>query len=1392
MKVLSRIFYYSVLSVIILAAMYNLIRKAVISPVIKKSIIEHVGPAMGADVLSIGDIHLGPGTVRAIDIVYEKENAKVGITDFYAEYSLFEVITEIFRSRKPAFKLVSVRIKGCRIVVDPETRPSSEDKWEFKFDEFERLISFLKNTGITDDVTIEDLDIIYISDLGLHLVRDMNGFATYDSYGIISIDMKGRLLNSDTDNITLKGELSLIDSSAEFSLDVIGGRPVNFRFPFGGNRISAQEYRGSAGLRIVGGEKKEFNLYGDLDVRDMEASVRNRIFFDDTSFSISFLNGLTTLEQVQGNINGIPFKGRGMFFGNLAPNGDLFFDIKNISDSSLEHAVKVSGFDHLSHHIPRISDNNSLELHVYGDLQKPSADFNISIGALEHTGVIIQDIVSSGTYRPGEVRLRNLSGIVFGTSMNAEGIIDNFGGKEFFNYDLNIKGSGAPFRQTGIFTTENLYNNSILLSGRLKGGGKNYPSVDAKIQAFEHGPELKPKWSFSIFSENGGAEGSLVSPDGHLISQAAYSMKNGNYIVSGDDLSALYSIIYGDFPLNDQSIGFELRGDTEEVHVTGGSADPSSLFYGRMDAKFDLKRPVLESFVNWAPGSTSSVTKPMNFRVRRSGRLVYVSDIYFDYGMIKGEVAVNLHTSAIYGDLDAWNVDLGRYFAVPGLSTRTDLSLKFRGTAGNYSTDIFLNENILKYRSSSGKSLEAHGEAKGIISASGIDIKNLKVYRGLNNIITSSGFIKRDGSIEAVASGVIPAEILNPFFERFVFTGDIDYGMELTGSLRNLRLKNSEIAFRKGSVNGHEIRSAELSTAELDSSGVLVRRFFLDAGRTLNVDAEGFLPYDDSGIFVTGIFYGDLLNFLQQRTHLISRAYSAIEGKFTLGGSYRSPRIRDLELYVIDGGFRMEGLKGGFDRIRSKMSMGSDSRLIIEGFNMRSRATNGLISLGNSFEDKNHESIILPGDINIGHLMLSSTDAGFDYSVPGMMLERDYGNFVPGGFNDEYFRIFRSNGNITGSGTILVKNSKITFPLIETGMAEKLRRADRDTPEILKNIKVDVEFIPGSGNSYFYNIDIEAKTVWERIRKSFTRIDDDLNNVMINIISDRRGLRLKGLLSDPGALDLSGTLRGRNGTCNFSAFTFRVNDASITFDGRKNARGFADPYLRAVGRTTVKTKADSLGYSGYENVFIRVVTSDDGVITDSDGARISDFSIILTDEYGNLWMEREENITGLDTRATVMEMFNEAFDARFFSPFISPIEYALGRMLGATVLIRPSISRNFIQRELGILDIPEHYADYFLGSEFFISKFVTDNVAFTWNTRYIGTEQYIEIAERRYGYRNRLSVDYVINNYIMTSAGYEYDSIQDQFGYNISLMYSYRFFNISEPYNYVKNFLRLK
>ena len=1386
MKILSRIFYYSILTVIILASLYNFIQKAIISPILIDNIVKKIGPAVRADNFDIGSISLGLNRIYVENIVYEKENVSVILENFTAEISLTETLSDLIRFKGLMLRAQSVKVNGCDIRINPEMRPSKKTEWDFDFDDFRQIVIFLNENDYVKSIELDQVNMTYVSDLGLELIRDMKGSAEYSVNEEISINLEGRFLNSEQENIFLKGVIDQKDYSADIDLRFSSENLSNFRSPFGFYRITDGRYSGNAKLEINKHSEGEFYMSGNFNLSDLNAVFNNNMRIENAGLDISYFNGMISLADLQGTLNGLPFRGKGRIFNMMYPNGDVFLDFKNLNGQDIKRAALSAGAPASLDKVT-IGDENSLELQISGELLNPVINFKLNSGSALLYENQINDIHASGSYRSGNIFIKE-------AGLMASNVILSFTGNiyEIFsktrNYDIEFKGTGALFKSLKFLNSAYLKDHSTLISGNLKGGFTKIPEVKARIDAYDFKNSQNEKsLTVDALVEDGKTEVSVLDRNMNVQAEGYYVFETEKYSLSGSNFMNFYELIYGKKILPDEkNIYFNVSGDSDYFAVNAGSDDENSLFFGQLNAKFDLNQPVLQTFVNWMPNDRNSYARPANFRITKNKRILSLSDIYFDSKKVLGSVTLNLINMAISGEIDAEKVDFGSFFRLDSLSTRTDLSLRIKGFLPEIKTDIYINENILKYHGYGGDSISIAGDAHAVLTGKNLIIERLKLYRGLENILSVEGEINDFENIELSTEGKIKADMFNVFLKNNHLTGDIDYKAEFTGNRTDIRIRNSLINIENASFNKDRINSIKIKTSEFDSTGVLVNEFKVDAGKYLNLDAEGFLPYDDSDIYITGEFYGDLLAYLASKTPIITKASSEFEGRFTIDGKYKKPKIRDMELYILDGRFIPQGSPAGFNRIRSKMIIGENSSLDIVDLRMNAVSTGGLVRIENAISDPRYGDIIIPGGINVGSLSLLFDEKGIDFHAYRMMLPDDYGNFVLKGKDDDRFMIYKKGSRLVAEGKGIVRDAKITYPFLErTGPRKEMS-------DFFKSIELDVEIIPGSGNSYFYNLDMEEKSIWSRIVRSFRRLDDDLNNVLVNITPSTEGLILKLPLGDTKKIVLRGELSGRNGTCNYSAFTFRVNEVSITFDENKSIHGKTDPYLKASGKTTVKTKADSTGFAGYEDIYLKVVTKENGEVVDYEGARISNLSIILTDEYGNLWLEQEGNLSEVDTRGTMMEMFNEAVDARVLSPFISPIENAIGKFLGASVSIRPTISRNFIDREMGLVEIPDNYAEYFLGSEFYISKFLTDNLALTWNSQYIGSEEYIEITEREYGYRNKLSFDYRLNNYVFTSAGYQYDSIQDEYGYNLALTYRYRFFNISEPYNYIKNFLRLK
>jgi len=1393
LKIRNRILYYSVLSVIIFYAAYNFVQKAVISPIIRKNLVEKISPLLKSDKFDIEDINLSLKRLKFRNILYEKDNTKIIIERLDIDFSLSGSFLNLIKLKGWFFEAESVDIRGCDIIIDPDVKLKPDKPWEFRFEDFKTVSSFLKEYDFIKAISISDMNLIYSPDLNMEVISGMRGSAQYTEAGDITFGLDGRFINSKEENIFLKGFLNNTDYTADIDVNFESGELDDFKSPFGIYEIRKGNYSGGAKLEINKSGDHQLNLSGRFKLSDLDADFSGKVFLSGTDFDMSYYNGMVIVNSINGKLNGIPYTGKGRIFTILYPGGDIFFDIENIKGTEIKRALNMARLDKNFYENVLIGDDNSLALHIAGDFKDPTVNYRINVSSLAYKSNIIRDIDLEGHYAHEEIILKKGSLSAMNNILSASGKLTNvYSDKP--GYRLDFKSTGALFSNFSFINSDYLKDQSTIIEGTASGLIGELPSVKAELTAYDFKSGGMAGTMYCGLSIKNGQLACTVSDPRHKsVIDGLYDISDNTYSLKGKDLMGFYRILFGHELLEkEDSLYFELKGSDRYLALRTGSDDRSSLFYGQLDARFDLEKDTLESFVNWMPRQSNILSRPANFRFRKTGDSISVSDIFFDAKQIAGKAVLNLQDKAISGELESQNMDLGKFFGIKGLITNTDLVLKLKGNISAPYIDLYINENILKYYDEENDSLVVSGEAEIHLENKKLRIEKIFVYEGLNKIVTMSGTVRDFKTVDLSAYGSITANYFNAFFSGIKFTGDIDYKVDLTGKISDLRIRNSDIVLVNGSVNSDRINRFEFITSELDSSGVMIKKLNLDAGKYLNLNAEGFIPYDpESEMYLTGEFFGDFVAYADKNTKLISKGSSECEGKFTIEGKFRKPRLKQAELYILDGKFIPKGSYDGFENIRSKIFLDENLNIDIIKFKMRSAYTEGTVTVENSRSNPDYGDIVLPGGFNLGHLALKFSSDGIDYHVFNMMLPKDFGNFVLKGKNDNKFRIYKRNGGLVLDGKVFLRNTRITYPFIFPEVRNAVPK-DRE-PSIFSNLILDIEVIPAAGNTYFFNLDSEENSLWDRFVRSFSQLDNELSNVNIGISPANKGLTIKGPVKKPKELEIMGDISGRNGTCSYSAFSFKVDNVSIMFDGSKNDRGYTDPYLRASAVTTIKTRIDSTGFSVYENVYLKAVTKEDGQVIDSEGARISELAVILTDEYGNPWFDNDEKIFEIDTKGTAQQLFVEAVDTKVLSPILSPIETALGRFLGAQVSLRPAISGNFMNAELGVLEVPENYAEYFVGSEFYISKFLTDELALTWNSKYIGSEEYTEITERDYGYKNSLSLDYRLNNYLFSSAGYQYDSIREEYGYNVALTYRYRFMNISEPYNYLKNaFLKMR
>ncbi|MBN2790704.1 MAG: hypothetical protein JXR69_10985 [Candidatus Delongbacteria bacterium] len=1385
MKIWHRILYYLTVTVIVVIAGYGFFKKVIISQKIRSVIIERLKPQLKADDFDISSLDMQTDKIHVRNIKYVKDNLSVKIADIEIDYSLMKLLTKGINFKE---WVENIRINSVRFEIDRSFETSSKLNWDFDIDQYSSILSPLKNYSYLDTIEVNDLNFSLRSQNSniINVFENLSGGLIFDKKGGLDVIFDGKLLRSEKENIFLNGKLNYTSLNSEFNLSVEKSRIPELSSLFGQFKSDFGFYEGKLNLEINKYGNNQIFLFGDFRLNDFAGDIFDKVRLSNVNLLLSYYNGSLFFNEFNGYADKIPFEVEGMLYNVLNPQGDIYLSFNSLSDKDIKKTVSKFVEDTGMLYKLDFYDQNTLMLHANFQDSKIFTYVDIISPRLSIRDKLLENIKLSAVYKKDKISISKCSFLTNSNAVNFSGNYYITGNKNEY-YDLSFSFTGSVFTEIPFLKTTKIRNVPTILKGKIKGRSFDDYTMSARLEAFDFEKDENDLLFYSSFDiDDQILMFEIHSSEDITIGDGFYNLNTKQYRFDGKDLLKPVKLLYGKtFIDKNEIIKFDLSGDDKVVNVHTSSVEKGSLFFGELNAKFNIGKDYAESFVNWEPDQKNIYSRPANFRLNFSSDKINVSDIYLDYKPVSGEAWFEYKSEKIGGKLNAKELELGSILGFREFSSNTDIDIAISGYSHSPYIDVNIKENELMYfPGDSFESINLKGEAEIHLEGKKIRVEKIFLYdKKDNKICTLSGNIKNFNEYSVNTYGELDLDILSAITGSKTIRGKLKYKIDSEGTKDLPKLNKCIIDIKDTDFYGDKIDRMKMVLTGAEDKGFYLELFQLDLNKYLNLTAAGFIPYDqEKDMQLTGYFHGNILGYLDNKFELVENGYSENEGSFIIGGSIFKPKIDDLELYFLDGTMNFKDITGKLEEIRSKFVVKNGKDFDIVQLSLNCSETGNRVLVENVHRDQTYNDIIVPGGFNIGHFLLEFPDGGISGRVPGIMMNDSYGNILLSGMGSNKFRVVKSRSGIELIGRVELRNSNIAFPNNDITPSEK-----KSQPNIfMSTVSLDIDIIPSAGNTYYYNNSTTQASFWEQIKSSFTKFDNELSNVKLPVVGSKKGLRLKGPLSDPRKLELSGEVNGRNGTCNYSAFSFKIDDTSVTFSEAKDKNGIMDPYIKAIGKTVVKTRLDSTGYSGFENIYIKVVTKEDNEIIDNEGGRVSNFSIILLDEAGNPWLKDDEKITGIDTQGTAREMFNEALDSRILSPFINPIENAIGKLLGAQVSIRPNITSNITQERPGGSFIPESYGGYFVGSEFYISKFLTDDLALTWHSKYIGSEEYTEVIEQTYGYKNNLGFDYRLTNYMLTSAGYQFDTLNETSGYNVALSFRYRFKNISQPVNYLK------
>ncbi|MDA3838523.1 MAG: hypothetical protein PF574_06030 [Candidatus Delongbacteria bacterium] len=1389
MKIRHRILYYLTVLAIVLVAGYGFFKRVIVSQKIRTVIIERLKPQLKADEFDINSLDMKTDKIYINNILYKKDNLSVKIASIEIDYSLMKLLTKGINFKE---LVENIRINSVQFEIDRSYEISAKLNWDFDIEQYRSILNPLKNYSYLDTIEVNNFnfDLNSQNSNTIRIFDNLSGGLIFDKKGALNFVLDGKLLRSEEKNVFLKGKLNYTSLNSEFNLKVNRSQIPELTGIFGEYKTEFGFYQGKLDLEINKYGNNQIFLFGDFRLNDFAGNILDKMRLSNVNLLLSYYNGSLFFNEFNGYVDKIPFEVEGMLYNILNPQGDIYLSLNNLDDNEIKKSVSKF-IDHPSFMYQfNFFSQNSLMLHMNFQNSKISTNIDVLAPRVTIKNKLLENIKLSGFYNKDRISISKCS---FMTNANAVNFTGNYyiSGSQKKSYDLAFSSTGSIFTEIPFLKTTKIKKVPTILKGKIKGRSIDDYSMTARLEAYDFEKDESDILFYSSFDiEDGIIMFKIQNSEDIHLGEGFYNLNSSEYRFEGDDLLKPIKLLYGKTFINEKDlISFDLDGNNKIANIHTNSEDSTSLLYGELDAKFKIDSESAESFVNWAPNHKNKYSKPANFRLVFTKNDINISDIYLDYKPIVGEAWLDLKTEEIGGNLDAKELEFGSIFGFREFSSNTNLNIKISGHSHTPYIDLTIQENEFMYFPGEDfESINLTGEAEIHLEGKKIRVEKVLVYDDKDNkICTLSGSIKNFNEYSLNTYGELDLNFLSALLGKDVLKGKLKYKLDSEGTKDSPRLNKCIIDLKDSEFNGDPIDRMKMILTGSSDRGFYLELFQLELNKYLNLSAAGFVPYDqEEEMKLAGYFHGDILGYLKHKFELIETGYSENEGSFIIGGNIFKPKIDDLEIYFYDGFMNFKDITGKLDNIRAKLVVKDEKTFDITQLSLKCAESGNKVLVDNVHGNKSYSDIILPGGFNVGHFTLNFPDGGVLGRVPGIMQKDSYGTIQLSGMDSDKFRVAKSPSGLSLIGRVELRNSNIAFP-----GNKSLPQRNSNKPNIfMETVSLDLDIIPSSGNTYYYNSSTSETSFWEKIKSSFTKFDNELSNVKLPVVGSNVGLRLIGPLSDPRKLELSGEVNGRNGSCNYSAFSFKIDDATVTFSEAKNKNGIMDPYIKAIGKTVVKTKLDSTGYSGYENIYIKVVTKDDDEIVDTEGGRVSNFSILLLDENGNPWLQDDETITDIDTGGTARELFNEALDTRILSPFINPIETAIGKLLGAQVSIRPNITSNITQERPGGTFIPESYGGYFVGSEFYISKFFTDDLALTWNSKYIGSEEYTEVIEQTYGYKNNLGFDYRLTNHLLTTAGYQYDTLNETSGYNVGLSFRYRFMNISQPVDYIKNFFR--
>lgn len=1360
------------MTIFIIVALFVAVKRLLLSNDIKNVIVTRLEAVTEADHMDISSLNIILDKIYINNLVLRKNSIEIHIAYIEIDYSPFKLFSKGINFKEWVQR---VSIEGVYVTLSGDGGDVGENQL-VNYEQYSDIVSKLSEFAYLDFIKISDLNLYYLKNVSIPLFTSLDGKLSFHADQRIRTELSGQLGGATEENINVNGEINYVYKNSYFNIDIAQTTIPKRKYPYDLN-VTDGQYNGTFRLDINRFGDKDFKFFGYFDLDDFSAITENR-YIDNLDAILSINGGDLFFNKFSGKFEGIPFDINGSIYNIFDPTFDIYAQFENLGD---ENCDKIFELIEATELIGKVSfgKKNMLSAYFSGKDESISTELSLVLedGRFEDFKIDKLSISAETDYETFAIDLFKLDtgiGVIEGNGYY------HFDGKQAGDFLLIAEGDGRLFSliPESDFKNKNNYNTKFY-SEILKDDGKLSIKGDLRAKDLISN-DLD--FDLKVESLNDLVNFNIKNQYGLQISDITYNLKTEAVSFKGKNPNKLISRFNSDYAVLPDSIIYDLSYHNNKfdgmIELDNGSFYDGVLSFNSPNGK--------ETNFEWFPKSVGLKTPEAKFSLYRNNNKFSVSNIFINNSYVGGEFIADLSDNILDGNILIDSFDVPKSLGIENLSSNTDIDIKLFGDLEFPKFNIKINENGLQVGNDN-KKITGQVEIYNENSTGSTVFANL--VRD-NEVILDLNF---SGDLESEMIGEMSGEFSLDFLAPLIDTninGAISYFGNLFYEEDRFSMPSFYMIADSLGVDDFILDFTELELSIDSDNGVNIKNLYTNkiGSGFINVNASGNIPFDDSEMDIKGDFRADILSYLVPLTDVITKAKSDNKGIFNIKGRPTKPKLDYFEVEFIDGSISLLEIVEEFSQLRGKFIIDKDNKLQTDNFRFitTSDKRRGELHIVHGLDD--FEDITFPLGINAGTLGIRMPDGGMTGRIPAFFKHNTYSLILLTGHDGDLFYVGKRNGDYTLSGKMILKDSYITFPLSSSAY-DAVEGEDDWT--IMDFVNFDIEIIPSTGNNYIYDVDVDKRSVWSRFVSAFNlSADSGIRQVKIPITASETGVYIKGFHLYPDKFEVSGEVKGVSGELQYSALRFDIEEASVRFtDSWHN--GEIDPYIHGIGKKRIRT-VDETGYVDFEDIYIHVVSKDEeGNIIDFDGAKLSQFSVEVLDENGNLWFSGDaEKVTDIDTDETVSDIFNEAIDARVFGTLLAPLEEQLGRLLGAYVTIRPNVTKNIRDDRLIAKDTKVSFGNYIEGSEVYITKFLTERTGVTFHATYIGEDEIRQEIERRFGYKSEISLDFRFTDNLSFSTGYLYNSLTDKEGVNFSLKYRYKFMDLKEELALFRRFRR--